>query len=142
MFQCLSERSIFLIEDFREHISSLDPIVQPITLKSHQATPAIWGPLCLCKFLSQSQNCKPKCKCSLALTERVSGPQREIEMINVINNKCNLSYILIENKELLPAVRKVGRNTYTLFQGNKNAFLCSLSKFHSRWASTKVLDGS
>lgn len=34
-------------------------------------------------------------------------------MINVIDNDSNLlSYIFIENKELLPAVRKVGRNIY------------------------------
>lgn len=41
---------------------------------------------------------------------RISGPQGEIEMINVINNDCNLlSYSFIANKELFPAVRKMGK---------------------------------
>lgn len=74
---------------------------------------------------------------------RVSGPQREIEMINVINNDCNLlSYSVMENKELLPAIRKVGRNTYTLFKRSNNPLLCSFNNFGSRRESMKVLDGS
>jgi len=74
---------------------------------------------------------------------RMSGPQRELEMINVMNDDCNLlSYNSTARKELLPAVRKVGRNTYTRFKRSNNALLCSFSKFDSRRESTKVLNGS
>lgn len=70
---------------------------------------------------------------------RISGPQEEIEMINVINNGCNLlSYSFMANTELLPAVR----NTHTLFQKSNNALLCSFSEFDSRTESTEGLDGS
>lgn len=43
---------------------------------------------------------------------------------------------------MLPAVRKVGKNKYTLLQESNNALLCSFGKFHSRRESTKVLDES
>lgn len=63
-FQCIPEGNILLIQDLKEHISALDPIMQP---QLTEATAVIRDPLYLSKFFRyQSQSFKENYKCSLA----------------------------------------------------------------------------